>query len=149
VRLQLSFETPVALLIFNRSDVTRRVFDAIRQVRPKQLFVVGDGDRKNRPGEQTQVTATRSIVDNVDWPCDVQTCFSDTNLGCKRRVPSGLARLFEQIEDAIILEDDCLPDPKFFSLLPNSAGSSSRRPKSCGNQRRQLSGRIQTDTPQR
>lgn len=110
----MSFDTPIALLIFNRPDVTRRVFDAIRQVRPRQLFVVGDGAREDRPGERMQVNATRSLVDNVDWPCDVQTCFSDTNLGCKRRVSSGLAWLFGQVEDAIILEDDCLPDPSFF-----------------------------------
>jgi hypothetical protein len=42
------------------------------------------------------------------------TNFADENLGCKRRVSSGLDWVFEQVEEAIILEDDCLPDQTFF-----------------------------------
>jgi hypothetical protein len=36
------------------------------------------------------------------------------NLGCKQRVSSGVSWVFEQVEEAMILEDDCLPDPTFF-----------------------------------
>jgi hypothetical protein len=42
------------------------------------------------------------------------TDFADSNMGCKRRVASGIDWIFEQVEEAIILEDDCLPDPSFF-----------------------------------
>jgi len=53
-------------------------------------------------------------VEKIDWDCEVLTSFSDVNLGCKRRVSSGLDWVFEQVEECIILEDDCLPDPSFF-----------------------------------
>ena len=36
------------------------------------------------------------------------------NLGCKVRISSGLDWVFEQVEEAIILEDDCLPHQTFF-----------------------------------
>ncbi len=110
----MSFDTPIAFLIFNRPDVTQRVFCAIKNIRPSRLFVVGDGPRSDRPGEATQVAQTRAIIDRVDWPCDVQVCYADQNLGCKHRVATGLDWLFGQVEEAIILEDDCLPDPSFF-----------------------------------
>ena len=109
-----SLKTPVAMFIFNRPDETARVFAEVRRARPKQLFLVSDGGRAECPGEEHHVSLTREIVTNVDWECDVKTLFADQNMGCKSRVSSGLAWVFEQVEDAIILEDDCLPHPSFF-----------------------------------
>lgn len=106
--------TPVAFLIFNRTDTTERVFAEIAKARPRKLLVVGDGPRANRSGEAEKVAATRAIIKRVDWDCEVLTNFSTLNLGCKRRVSSGIDWVFEQVEEAIILEDDCLPDPTFF-----------------------------------
>jgi len=98
-------------MIFKRPDTTQRVFEAIAQARPRQLFVVADGPR--HPGEAPLCAAARAIVQAVDWECDVRTNFAETNLGLKRRIASGLDWVFEQVEQAIILEDDCLPDPSF------------------------------------
>lgn len=106
--------TPVAFIIFNRPDTTERVFAEIARARPQQLLVVGDGPRSNREGEDAKVAATRAIITRVDWPCVVLTNFSDINLGCKERVSSGLDWVFEQVPEAIVLEDDCLPHPTFF-----------------------------------
>jgi hypothetical protein len=106
--------TPVALLIFNRPDTTDRVFKAIAQAQPSKLLVVADGPRDGRPGEATLCEQTRAVIAQVDWPCEVITNFADSNMGCKLRVASGIDWIFEQVEEAIILEDDCLPDPSFF-----------------------------------
>jgi hypothetical protein len=107
-------KTPVAFIIFNRPDTTKRVFAEIAKARPLKLLVVADGPRENRAGEAEKCAATRAIIDRVDWDCEVLTNYSDRNLGCKRRVSSGIDWVFEQVEDAIILEDDCVPDPTFF-----------------------------------
>ena len=107
-------QTPVAFIIFNRPDTTERVFAEIAKARPPKLLVVADGPRANRPGEAEKCVATRDIIKRVDWDCEVLTNFSDTNLGCKRRVSSGIDWVFEQVAEAIILEDDCLPHPTFF-----------------------------------
>lgn len=107
-------ETPVAFIIFNRPETTARVFAEIAKAKPPKLLVVGDGARINREGEEAKVTATRAIIDSVDWPCEVLTNYSEINLGCKRRVSSGLDWVFDQVPEAIILEDDCLPHPSFF-----------------------------------
>lgn len=106
--------TPIAFFIFNRPEVTQRVFSEIARARPPMLLVVGDGARPDRNGEAIKVAMTRSIVDQVDWPCEVLTNFSKANMGCKNRVSSGLDWVFEHTEEAIILEDDCLPHPTFF-----------------------------------
>lgn len=111
---EFQLETPVAFIIFNRPDTTRRVFSEIAKAKPSKLLVIGDGPRAGRIDETDKVAATRAIIDCVDWDCEVLTNYSDINLGCKRRVASGINWVFEQVEAAIILEDDCLPDPTFF-----------------------------------
>jgi hypothetical protein len=107
-------KTPVALIIFNRPDRTARVFAEIAKARPAKLLVVADGPRPDYPGERELCLATRSVLGKIDWPCEVLTNFSDSNLGCRRRVATGLDWVFEQVAEAIILEDDCLPDESFF-----------------------------------
>jgi hypothetical protein len=103
---------PVAFLIFNRPNETARVFERIRQARPRTLLVIADGPRDD--AEHDLVERTRSIVQQIDWPCDVRVNASATNLGCRKRVSSGLDWVFSEVNEAIVLEDDCLPDPTFF-----------------------------------
>lgn len=109
-----SLSTPVAMLVFNRPELTARVFAAIRAARPQQLLIVADGPRNGHPEDVQRCAEIRRIVEQVDWPCRVFRNFSETNLGCKLRVSSGLDWVFSQVEEAIILEDDCLPDYSFF-----------------------------------
>ncbi len=110
------FDVPVALFAFNRPGLTQRVFDAIAQMRPRRLFLVADGPRADRPGEAELCAEVRRIMTAVDWPCEVATNFSPHNLGCGRRMSSGIDWLFGEVEAAILLEDDCLPGPDFFEF---------------------------------
>jgi hypothetical protein len=109
-----TLKTPVALFVFNRPETTTQVFSALREAAPSKLFVVADGPRPDRPGEAELCASARSVATAVDWECDVHTLYSDINLGCRRRMSSGIDWVFEQTEEAIILEDDCLPHPTFF-----------------------------------
>lgn len=106
--------TPLAFIIFNRPGTTERVFEVIRHARPVKLLVIADGPRQDRPGEEEKCAAARAIIHRVDWPCEVLKNYSEINLGCRKRVASGLDWVFSNVEEAIILEDDCLPDPCFF-----------------------------------
>ena len=40
--------TPVALLMFNRPDLTERVFEEIARARPRTLLVIADGPRRDK-----------------------------------------------------------------------------------------------------
>lgn len=106
--------TPVALIVFNRPEATRRVFAAVAAARPSRLFIIADAPRTDRQGERQRCDEVLKIVSAVDWPCTVETNLAAENLGCRRRVKSGLDWVFSLVEEAIILEDDCLPDPSFF-----------------------------------
>jgi hypothetical protein len=107
--------TPVVLFVFRRPDVTRRNLDVLREVRPERLFVVADGPRRGRPEEAEQVGAVRKLVDEaVDWDCKVETRYAERNLGLEASIELGLDWVFGEVDRAIVLEDDCIPDPTFF-----------------------------------
>ncbi|MGL5062902.1 MAG: glycosyltransferase family 2 protein [Microcoleus sp.] len=111
---EISLKTPVAFIIFKRPAETERVFAEIRKVKPPKLLVVADGPRPDKPGEDLQCAAARAVIDRVDWECEVLQNYADSNLGCRRRVSSGLDWVFDTVEEAIIIEDDCLPHQSFF-----------------------------------
>jgi hypothetical protein len=111
---QAPLDTAVLFLVFNRPETTKQVFEAIRHAKPPRLYVAADGPRANREGEAERATQVREIATAVDWLCEVKTLFRDENLGCKQAVSSGIDWFFENEEQGIILEDDCLPHPDFF-----------------------------------
>jgi hypothetical protein len=106
--------TPVLLIIFRRAELTEKIFEAIRQAKPQKLFVAADGPRSNVVSDLEQCAATRAIIERVDWDCEVFKDYSDKNLGVGIRPTSAVHWVFEHVEEAIILEDDCLPNPTFF-----------------------------------
>ena len=106
--------TPVVYIIFNRPRLVRETFATIRAQRPAQLFIIADGPRPGHPTDVDRCREVREIVGNIDWPCEVFRNFSDKNLGCKQRMNTGLDWVFTHVERAIILEDDCLPEPSFY-----------------------------------
>ncbi|QNP52341.1 glycosyltransferase family 2 protein [Hymenobacter qilianensis] len=108
--------TAVLFLVFNRPDVTERVLAAIRAARPPRLYIAADGARADRPSEAIACDTVRRLIETgVDWPCTVKTLFRDQNLGCRRAVSTAIDWFFQHEEAGIILEDDCLPHPSFFS----------------------------------
>jgi hypothetical protein len=106
--------SPVLFLIFNRPDLTRQVFSEIRKVKPLKLFIAADGPRREIAEDVERCQQTRDIINTIDWDCEVKTLFRNENLGCKVAVSSAISWFFEEVEEGIILEDDCLPDLTFF-----------------------------------
>ena len=109
-------KSAVLFLIFNRPETTIQVFERIRAAKPPKLYISADGPRANRPGEADRCEEARKIALSVDWPCEVKTLFRESNLGCKMGVASGIDWFFQNEEEGIILEDDVLPMPSFFTF---------------------------------
>jgi hypothetical protein len=108
--------TPILFLVFNRPDTTKEVFEVIRKVKPHKLYLASDGPRANNIIERSLVNEVREIISKIDWKCEVKTFFREKNVGCKFAVSEAINWFFSNEEYGIILEDDCLPDPSFFSF---------------------------------
>jgi hypothetical protein len=107
---------PILFLIFNRPDLTQKVFERIREIQPSQLFIAADGPRGDRHGEDLLCAEARAITENIDWECELHRLERSENLGCKVAVSTAITWFFEHVEEGIILEDDCLPDASFFQF---------------------------------
>ena len=108
--------TPVLFLVFKRPETTQKVFEAIRLVKPQQLFIAADGARPSIHGEKELVEEVRNIVKNIDWPCEWYTLYRQEHLGCGKAVSEAINWFFNYVEKGIILEDDTLPNQSFFTF---------------------------------
>lgn len=106
------FNTPILFLIYNRPQVTLRVFAAIKDIKPKYLFVAADGPKDNL--DLTKCLETRKVLELIDWDCDLKILFRDKNMGCRDAISNAITWFFDNVEQGIILEDDCLPNTSFF-----------------------------------
>ena len=107
--------TPILFIVFNRPDLTKKVFAKIKEIRPKQLFIAADGPRSGNVNDAVKCQEVRDyLLSNIDWQCSLQTLFRSDNLGCGLSCAGAVDWFFEQIEEGIIIEDDCLPDSSFF-----------------------------------
>lgn len=111
------FSTPVLLIVFNRPRLTAKVLDSLAALQPTIVYVAADGPRKNNESDIRLCAETRALIKSkVTWNCELKTRFLDENVGCGNAVSSAISWFFQNNEYGIILEDDCLPDPSFYSL---------------------------------
>lgn len=106
------FDTPIALFIYKRPEETQKVFAEIAKIRPRTLLIVADGPKSDAEKDATETA--RAVTERIDWDCNVIRHYAPENMGCRSRMASGIDWVFEQVEEAIILEDDCIPEPSFF-----------------------------------
>lgn len=107
-------EIPIAIIIFNRPNETHELLKSVLNAKPKKIYIISDGPRS--VDEVCLVNKTRATVDTMLDGTGIQVfkIYSKHNMGCMKRVSSGLNVVFKKEEWAIILEDDCIPDSSFF-----------------------------------
>lgn len=108
-------KTPILLITFNRPDYVRRVLESVRFYCPDHLFIFQDGPRLGNEEDTERCAEVRKMVQEmIDWPCEVETLYSQVNLGCGPGPASALSWFFENVEEGIVLEDDAVPHIDFF-----------------------------------
>jgi hypothetical protein len=90
--------------------------DVLGQVKPERIYIAADGPRADKTGEAKRCAEVRDyVIGQITWSCDVKTRFQDVNLGCGKHVSQAITWFFDQEEEGIILEDDCIPHSDFFT----------------------------------
>jgi hypothetical protein len=106
----------ILYLIFNRPHLQKESFERIRSVRPAKLFIAADGPRVNKETDHEKCSQARQMVDQIDWPCEVNTLFREHNLGCRRAVSEAVTWFFRHVDEGIVIEDDCVASRTFFEF---------------------------------
>lgn len=109
------FDVPILFIVYNRPELTKTVFDEIKKLKPKQLFVAADGPKIDVLGDMEKCLSVRkAFKGQIDWDCESHTLFQIKNLGGKWGGYTAIDWFFDNVDEGIILEDDDLPDPSFF-----------------------------------
>ena len=115
------FKTPILLITFNRPDHTRRVLSEILKQEPHDLYVCQDGAREKNENDRIKCQEVRDVINELTAPYAIEhkdltlhTLYQKQNLGCGPGPQAGITWFFENVEQGIIMEDDCLPHPDFF-----------------------------------
>ena len=110
-----AFETPILLIAWKRPHKTIRIINSLKKIKPQNFYVACDGPNKNDKALINLVNETRKLIlENITWDCKLKTLFSESNQGCKIGVSNAINWFFENVDNGIILEDDCLPHQDFF-----------------------------------
>ncbi len=115
----MSLTTPVALFVFNRPELTRLAVERLAAIRPSRLLVIADGPRTEAEAERCRETR-QAVRDGLTWDVEAEFLESPANLGCRRRIESGLDWVFERVDRAILLEDDIEVSPAFLGMASAS-----------------------------
>lgn len=106
--------TAVLFETFARPQYARQVFDQIKKAKPKKLYFYSNKARMDRPDEVRNNEEIRSWVKEVDWDCELHTFFREEYVDVYTSVRGAMDWVFDNEEQAIILEDDCVPSVAFF-----------------------------------
>ena len=111
-------ELPVLLVGFNRPEKVADVLAPLRAMGTRRLFVSVDGPRASKPSDAEACAATRAAFDRlIDWPCDIERQYHEVNLGCRAAVSGAVTWTLNQVEECLVLEDDCVLETGFLSLV--------------------------------
>lgn len=139
-------DTPVMLKFFVRKETLQRTFEVIRQVKPRILFLVGDGPRNEE--DKRKIAECQKIVENIDWECEVYKFYFEKNKGIFASSREAFLEIFKMVDRIIFLEDDMLCSTSFFWFcqeMLEKYKDDLRVQMVCGQNLEENSGQIDTD----
>jgi hypothetical protein len=116
---QISELAPVLVVFFNRPDKLAKVIESLEQAKVTNIFFAGDGPRNEKDKSLVQ-ECQRMIIEKFPNIPRGNLRFNEINQGCRVAVSNAIEWFFSKVDQGIILEDDCLPGPKFFEYLSSA-----------------------------
>lgn len=108
-----STNSPVLVLGFNRPDLLKRVLRVLESSARRRIYVSLDGPREQHAGDAKLCAETARVVELAPVTDSFRVRVSQENLGCRQGMATGISWFFEQENQGIILEDDCIPTDSF------------------------------------
>lgn len=111
----MKIKSPVVIFIYNRKKETSILLKKLSKFKFTNVIFIFDGPKKNKIDQQ-KCRELQNMIYNLNWKCKILKIKSKNNLGLKKRVSTGLNKVFKLYDRAIILEDDCIPNTSFFKF---------------------------------
>lgn len=106
--------TPVVIFVYRKYEFLDELFDTIIQYSPKKLYIIQDFAKDKK--DLKRVQRVRNTISKRKFPFETEIIFQKEHLGTFKYFQAGLDYVFTKEEQLIILEDDTIPTPSFFSF---------------------------------
>jgi hypothetical protein len=107
--------TSTLIVAHRRVDTAQQVAKAVVDAGITDVWAWVDGPRTSVEAEQT--TAVVTLLESQEWPGEFHLLKNDLNHGVARAVPAALDWVFAHRDEAVVLEDDCVPTVEFFDFV--------------------------------
>jgi hypothetical protein len=112
---KMNFKTPVLVIGFNRPDLLSHVLND-NNLLDRKVYISIDG-----PRDSTEETSVNECVEKAERfklrHLNTRIRTSQSNLGCKLGVSAAIDWVFNYENEAIILEDDVVPNDFFYVFM--------------------------------
>lgn len=105
-------DVPVRVQVWNRPDCLKKQMDVLKQARPSVLFLISDGGRNE--AEMALINESRSIMEGIDWECQVHKLYMESNQGMYAMGKLVSNFIWDKVDRCIFLEDDYVPAVSYF-----------------------------------
>ena len=105
--------TAILFITYKRLDTTKQAFEAIKKAKPQNIYISSNFG-KNKEEVKKVIEVRAYLEKNIDWKCKVSKLYRTKYLSAKLSISGAIDWFFENEEQGIILEDDCLPSQSFF-----------------------------------
>lgn len=112
-------DVPVLIIAYRRPRIVQNILDICAKNRASSIYVILDGPKKNSSKSALDDNLSiKLIVENFarGYAGKIHTHFQNNNIGCAPSVLTGCDWIFQKENNAIILEDDCIPGDDFFDF---------------------------------
>ena len=108
-------DIPVLVIGYNRPFLLQKLLAHLNVIGLSSVYIALDGPKN----EQDQLLCDKSydLIDTYKGKFKVKLLRRKQNLGCCLGVISALDWFFSEEDFGAIIEDDCFPDPGFFTFL--------------------------------
>ena len=111
----MAFKLPILILSFNRPLLIKKQISLLKELKPIFIYFFSDGPRVNNISDNKKVNECRKIIkEDITWECITKFKFEKTNLGCGPGVSEAITWFFSNVNEGIIIEDDCFLNRSFF-----------------------------------
>lgn len=108
-------DTGIAIFAFNRSEHLKKVLEGLKNNEiHHEVYIFVDGARNTQ--DMIQQDQVMKVINEIDW-MKFECIHSKDNKGCAKSIEDGISYVLSRHEAVIVLEDDCVPLPRFLSYM--------------------------------
>lgn len=115
---EFEFHTPVLFIINAASKQTYKSFYALKNIRPKILYVYINS-RTSNIYEDEELKTQFQILFGIDWNCELKTKIKTENIESFNLISDSLTWFFDNEQHGIIYESQNISEPEYFYSIQN------------------------------